>query len=278
MKFNLFGPLSVRADGVDSTPSAPKQRQMLALLLLNANHVVSIAQFTEELWECGPPPSAVAVVHTYVMQLRRKLCDAGAHTGEATPRLVTREQGYLLRVLPGELDLGVYENQVRAARHALAQHRYAAAARRLRMALNGCPGPLMVDVAVGPLLRAGIEVVERDRLAAVGQRIEAELRLGRHHDLVGELSALACRHPADEALTAQLMLALYRSGRQADALAAFHRLRRTLGDELAAVPSPRMHQLYSDILAARPWLEAAADSRTRLSLDLVATAAVPVPD
>lgn len=113
MQFSVLGPMCVTENGEDRTPSAPKHRQMLALLLMNANHVVSMAQFVEELWEYSPPPSAVAAVHTYVMQLRRILQGTGPATATAC-RLVTRDQGYVLTVQDGELDLHAYERQVRA--------------------------------------------------------------------------------------------------------------------------------------------------------------------
>ncbi|MGH3908081.1 MAG: AfsR/SARP family transcriptional regulator [Pseudonocardiaceae bacterium] len=270
MEFGLLGPLSVVDGDTERTPTAPKQRQMLALLLLHANHVVSMAQFTEELWEGDPPASAVAAVHTYIMQLRRTMHGGPAGDGIPAERLTTREHGYRLEVRPGELDLDVFEARLRVARDALANNEDGFAARQLRSALDLWRTHVLVDVPAGPLLRATIARIERNRLDAIGQRICADLNLGRHHELIGELSALVYHHRTSEDLAAQLMLALYRSGRQADALATFHRLRRVLRDDVGAIPSPRMHQLYTDILSAHPRLETSSSTRTPLSLDLIA--------
>ncbi|MFB8142056.1 AfsR/SARP family transcriptional regulator [Streptomyces parvus] len=272
MDFCVLGPLSVVDDGIDRTPSAPKQRQMLALLLMNANHVVSMSQFVEELWEYSPPSSAVAAVHTYVMQLRRTLGGRpnSASPGPAGPgQLTTRDQGYVLRVEPGELDLDVYEDEVRSARNSLDCGALSRGARELRAAQQRWRGQILVDVPIGPLLHAAIAVVERNRLDALSRRISADLDLGRHHTLIGELSSLSLEHPADETLAAQLMLALYRSGRRVDALAVFHRLRHALRDEHGASPSARIQQLNTDILSAHPRLDAPSMPQWRLSLDLV---------
>ncbi|MEU6062844.1 AfsR/SARP family transcriptional regulator [Streptomyces sp. NPDC047097] len=261
--------MTVLDRGTDRAPSAPKQRQMLALLLLNANYVVSMSQFVEELWEYNPPPSAVAAVHTYVMQLRRTLHGKGPGAAGTTGRLETRDQGYLLHVHPGELDLDLYETQVQAARHTLEDGDLAEGARMMRGALDMWRGQILADVPVGPLLQAALAVIERNRLDAVVRRIHTDLHLGRHHELIGELSALVHQHPGHEALTAQLMLALYRSGRQADAIAIFHRLRRDLREELGATPCPRLQQLNADILVAHPRLESPSGAGSQLSLDLL---------
>jgi len=269
MEFGLLGPLSVIDRGSDKTPTAPKQRQMLAVLLLNANHVVSMEQFVYELWERNPPSSAIAALYTYIMQLRRTM--GGRPVDDDTPsgRLIRRSRGYQLEVLPGELDLDVFEDRVRAARNALARNENESAAQQLRAALGMWRAQLLVDVTTGPVLNAAIAVIERRRLDAIGQRISADLHLGRHHELIGELSALVYHHATNEDLAAQLMLALYRSGRQADALAAFHVLRRALSEDLGAAPTQRMHQLYMDILSAHPRLEMSSGTQTPLSLDLI---------
>lgn len=268
MQFSVLGPMCVTENGEDRTPSAPKHRQMLALLLMNANHVVSMAQFVEELWEYSPPPSAVAAVHTYVMQLRRILQGAGPAASTAC-RLVTRDQGYVLHVEDGELDLHAYERQVRAGRAALEAGNLEAGARQIRTAHALWSGQGPVDAPAGPLLRAALAAMERDRLEAIVQRVRAELRLGRHHQLLAELCALVHQDPANEQLTGQLMLALYRSGRQADALAAFHGLRRTLREEFGTSPGRDIHRLITDMLAGHPRLEPPTEGELRLSLDAV---------
>ncbi|GGS58040.1 AfsR/SARP family transcriptional regulator [Actinokineospora fastidiosa] len=247
MRFLILGPLTVLKDGEDVTPSAPKQRALLALLLANANRPVSMAQVVRELWDYDPPPRAVAAVHTYVMQVRKALRD--------DDRLVTVEQGYLLRVRPGELDLDAFADAAAAGRERLAAGELAAARRRLRDALGLWRGRVLVDVESGPLLQEAIDRAERDRLDAVAARIEADLGLGRHLELIGELSGLAHLHPDDERLVRLLMRALYRAGRQADAIAAYGDLRRELAREHRAAPAPETERLYTHILTGHPGLE-----------------------
>ncbi|MFF9062467.1 BTAD domain-containing putative transcriptional regulator [Streptomyces sp. NPDC101213] len=278
MEFRVLGPLSVCDDeGRHRTPTAPKQRQLLSLLALNANHVVSVAQIVEEIWEYRPPSSAVAAVHTYVMQLRRSLYGARRGPGRTPGRLQTRDQGYILKLDPGELDLDRYEQQVRAGRATLEAGEYARAAEQLRAAELMWKGPMLVDVPTGPLLRAAIEVVERDRLDAVPQRLGAELRLGRHHEILGELTALVHQYGTHEDLVAHLMLALYRLGRQADALMAYHRLRARLREELGTKPSARLQRLHTHMLSGHPGLEPPSDTRCRQSLNLLAECTVSAP-
>ncbi|MER5772202.1 AfsR/SARP family transcriptional regulator [Streptomyces sp. NPDC001985] len=269
MEFGVLGPLRAVDAGVSRAPTAPKQRQMLALLLLNANHVVSVAQFLEELWEGRPPSSAVAAVHTYVMHIRRTLGARPRVCPTAPERLHTRDQGYVLEVRPGELDLARYRDRLRAARKAALRGDIPTGAAELSAAEGLWHGPLLVDVTAGPLLRSSAEAIERDRLRAVSCRIRAFLLLGRHHELLGELAALVHRHTTDEDLAASLMLALYRSGRQADALTVFHRLRHTLREELGTSPSPRVQQLHMDLLAAHPRVEKPSGIHCGLSLNLL---------
>ncbi|MEU2543967.1 AfsR/SARP family transcriptional regulator [Streptomyces roseolus] len=278
MDFRVLGPLSVCDDGGrHRTPTAPKQRQLVSLLAFNANHVVSVAQIVEEIWEYRPPSSAVAAVHTYVMQLRRSLDGARRGPGRGPGRLQTRDQGYVLKLEPGELDLHRYERQVRAARATLMAGEYAEAVEQLRAAETMWTGPMLVDVPTGPLLRAAIEVVERDRLDAVPQRLGAELRLGRHHEILGELTALVHQYGTHEGLVAHLMLALYQSGRQADALMAYHRLRARLREELDTKPSARLQLLHTHMLSGHPRLEPPSSARGRQSLDLLARRTLSVP-
>ncbi|MDW4910078.1 AfsR/SARP family transcriptional regulator [Streptomyces sp. ADMS] len=266
--------MSVTENGSYRTPSAPKHRQMLALLLLSANRVVSMGQFVEELWEYSPPPRAVAAVHTYVMQLRRMLKESEASpTSRDSGRIVTRDQGYLLRVRDGELDLNAYEHRIRAGRAALDAGKLDEGVRQLRAAHTMWTGPGFIDAPTGPLLRAALAAIGQTHTESVVQRMDAELRLGRHHQLLAELHALVHRDPANEELTGQLMLALYRSGRQADALGVFQRLCDVLRTELSTSPSRRIHHLITDILAGHPRLEPPSAAEFRPSLD----AGVPNP-
>ncbi|GAA3059598.1 hypothetical protein Aglo01_66080 [Actinokineospora globicatena] len=253
----MLGPLAV-ADGPRLvTPSAPKQRQVLALLLVNANHVVPVRDVVTELWEYDPPRSAVAAVHNNVMLLRRALRD---------DRIATTDQGYLLRTRAGELDLAEFADAVTSARAWLSEGRHADAGRRLRSALAVWGGPALVDVAVGPLLQAAVDRAERLRLEAVTARISVELVLGLHREVLGELAGLVHDHPADEGLIRLLMLALYRAGRQADAIALYTALRGRLSAEPALAadhpePEARTAELYTDILIGDPLLDVPALAR-----------------
>jgi DNA-binding SARP family transcriptional activator len=240
MQMRVLGPLSVvDDDGRERVPSAPKQKQVLGLLLLNANRVVSVSTLVEELWDGGPPAGSVAVIHTYMRQLRRVMrC-----------RLTTREGGYHLGVRSAELDVAVFENELRVAALEQAHGKDEPAAQRLRVALNGWRAPVLADVLTGPVLRQATTAIERRHWGALITRCRAELRLGLHRELIGELSALAQRYPADEEVAMLLMLALYRAGRRADALVSFHQLRAALREDHRVSPSLRLHQLYGDILS-----------------------------
>ncbi|MFG2041514.1 BTAD domain-containing putative transcriptional regulator [Dactylosporangium sp. NPDC048998] len=279
MKVGVLGPLLMCADQAIKVPTAPKQRQLLALLLLNANQVVPVSQCIEELWEYRPPASAVSTLHTYIMQLRRMLRgapkdsppgDPGGGTG-CVERLVTRDRGYLFVTRPGELDVDAFEDRLRDSRQALGAGDDAVAAAALRDALAVWRGPALVDIQPGPVLRTWIASLEESRLSTIERRIEVDLRLGRHQELIGELSALVERHPVHENLHAHLMLALYRSGRQVHALEVFTRLRTVLSEELGLEPSPALRRLHQAVLASDPVLDPPpvhVPSRFSIDLDL----------
>jgi SARP family transcriptional regulator, regulator of embCAB operon len=274
MEFRVLGPLAVVQHGTEATPSATKQRQMLALLLLTSGHLVPVDQFIEELWDGNPTPTAIASVHTYIMQLRRMLSDLpgnGRTAGSAGQRLITLDRAYQLDVRPGELDLDEFTSKVHSGRAKLSRNEFRSAALVLRDALDlWRGGPALPDVVTGPLLYPAVRALEATRLEVLGQRVWAELRLGQHHELVGELSSLNCQHPTNEVFATQLMLALHRSGRRAEALDVFHRHRAALREELGLTPPPQLHELYTDILRSHPRLETPAGSLGTLSLDVVA--------
>lgn len=262
MRIRMLGPLSVTRGAMEVAPTAPKQRQVLALLLLNANRVVTIPDIMWELWPYEPPASAVAAVHSYIMQLRRSL---GVYD---STRLATRDNGYEMVVRSGELDFHVFSARVRTAHTALTRDELGTAARQLHAALGLWRADALVDVDAGPILTTAVDKIERRHLDAVSQRIGVDLRLGKHHELVGELSGLVHRYPTDEQLVGHLMLALYRSGRQAGAVRAYQALRATLAEKHGMRPSQRLHQLYVDILSADQRLELASPPTARLALDL----------
>lgn len=248
MDFRVLGPLEVYADRRALPLGAAKQRALLALLLLHRNEVVSTDLLLDGLWGERPPASALKVVHTYVSRLRRLLGPDGA----AGSRLITRAPGYALEVAPEEADLDRFELLVEAAREAGAIGRPAAAAAALRRALALWRGPPLSDVALVPFAQEAARRLEEQRLEALEARVEADLALGRAPELVGELSALVREHPYRERLRAGLMLALYRSGRQVEALEAYRAARRALVDELGIDPSPALTRIERAILSHDP--------------------------
>ncbi len=239
MEYRVLGPLEVR-DGAEPIPLAgAKQRVLLALLLINANHVVSRDRLVEELWGGEPPETAVQSVQVYVSRLRKLL---------PPETLLTRAPGYLLEVEPDALDLQRFERLLGEGRKALAQGNAEAASELLHEALALWRGPALAEFVFEPFAQSEIGRLEDLRLAAVEERIESDLALGRHADLIGELEALVSENPYRERLRGQLMLALYRSGRQAEALEAYQAARRALVDELGIEPSAELQHLEKQIL------------------------------
>jgi DNA-binding SARP family transcriptional activator len=248
MEFRLLGPLEVADRDRSLALGGVKQRSLLAVLLLHANEVVSTDRLIDELWGGEPPATAAKSVQVYVSKLRKEI-------GEG--RLVTRAPGYVLRLDASERDLARFEQLVAEARRAAPE----SAARKLREALALWRGPALADLAYEPFVQAEIARLEELRLAAVEQRIDADLAAGRHAELVGELESLAARHPLRERLRSQLMLALYRSARQAEALDAYRAARRELAEELGLEPSEELKRLERAILRQDPALELPEEAR-----------------
>jgi DNA-binding SARP family transcriptional activator len=258
MKFNLLGPLEIRQGDRRLTCAGAKQRLLLGVLLLHANEVVSSDRLIEALWGERPPETARKALQMHVSQLRDLLePDRARGAGRI---LVTRPPGYELRVENGQLDLHRFERAVAEAR-VLAQAGDAQeAARVLRDALALWRGPPLADLSFESFLQEDIARLEELHLAALEDRIDAELELGRHADVVGELEALASQHPLRERVHSRLMLALYRSGRQAEALEAYRNIRRQLVDELGIEPGKELRELEEAILRQDPMLDHAGDS------------------
>jgi DNA-binding SARP family transcriptional activator len=247
MEFRILGPLEA-FDGARSLPlGAAKQRALLAVLLLQRNEVVSCDRLVDELWGEDPPETAAKVVQVYVSQLRKAL-------GE-NERLVTRSPGYLLRVEPRELDVERFEALFEEGRRALAAGDARRAAPTLRDAMAVWRGPPLADFTFEPFAEREVARLEERRLAVVIERIEADLALGGHGDLVAELEALVAEHPLHERLRGQLMLALYRSGRQAEAIQVYQAGRQTLGAELGLDPGDALRELERAILTQDPALD-----------------------
>ncbi len=246
-QFSLLGPLSVSCDGAPIALGGQKRRALLAALLLEANHVVSRDRLIDGLWGEDPPDTARNTIQVYISQLR-KLLPEGA--------LETAPPGYRLVVDPETVDLFEFTRLSEEGRTALGTGDAAGAADTLRAALALWRGPPLADLAWEPFAHPEIVRLEELRVAALEDRIDADLALGRHGQLVGELEGLVAEHPLRERLRGQLMLALYRAGRQADALAVYQRARRTLVDELGIEPSDSLRKLERAILAHDPSLNA----------------------
>jgi DNA-binding SARP family transcriptional activator/predicted negative regulator of RcsB-dependent stress response len=261
MEFRILGPVEVWDGARRLDLGGPKPRALLAILLLHANQVVSTDRLVDELWGEAPPPTARSLVQVYVSRLRQTLHRCGDGS-TPSPVLVTRPSGYLLRVEPGELDLDRFEELTIQARRAAADGDLARAAEGWRAALALWRGPALAD-ASSEVLRRAVPRLEEARLVALEERLEADLSLGRHLELVGELEALVGEHPLRERLRRQLMLALYRSGRQAEALAVYHSTRQVLVEELGLEPSLALQELERAILLGDPALELASATTTQ---------------
>jgi YVTN family beta-propeller protein len=247
MEYRVLGPLEVRDDGRSLPLAGAKQRALLALLLVHANHVLSRDRLIDELWGDEPPETAVQSLQVYVSRLRKLL---------PADTLLTRPPGYLLEVEPSELDLQRFERLLAEGREALVQGDAGRASDVLHEALALWRGPALAEFVFEPFAQSEIGRLEDLRLAAVEQRIEADLALGRHSDLIGELEALVAENPHRERLRGELMLALYRSARQAEALEAYQDARRALVDELGIEPSADLQQLERQILTHDKALDA----------------------
>ncbi|GAA2454814.1 MULTISPECIES: AfsR/SARP family transcriptional regulator [Streptomyces] len=257
MEIKVLGPLAARENGVSIVPTAAKPRQILSLLALQADRVVTVPTLMAEIWGEDIPRSAATTLQTYILQLRRKLTAAldGDPTRQAKDVLVTQHGGYLLQVQPGQVDVQEFGRLATAGRAAHEAGDHYAASELLGSALRMWQGPALVDVRVGPVLELEVLRLEEDRMAALERRIDADLWLGRHTEIVPELRVLVAKHPMHENFCAQLMTALHRAGAAWRALEAYQRLRGTLIDELGLEPSPRLQRLHHAVLSADPALE-----------------------
>jgi DNA-binding SARP family transcriptional activator len=251
LEFRVLGPLEVVGEDGPIRLGGPRQRATLAILLLSANRVVPVERLADALYAGRPPVTAVTQVQRQVSELRRAL--------RASDAVETRAPGYLLHVWDDGFDLARFERLAAEADRAQGGGRADVAAALLRDALDLWRGPPLADLAYEPFARAAIERLEELRLAALEERIEAELALGRERALVAELEALVAEHPLRERLRAQQMLALYRSGRQTDALAAYREARRLLVEGFGLEPSEPLRRLERAILAQAPSLDLAGE-------------------
>jgi DNA-binding SARP family transcriptional activator len=253
VEFAILGPLEVRVDGRQLALGGPKQRAVLAMLLLDANRPVSRDRLIDGLWGESPPASAAHTLDDYVSRLRRAL------GGE---RIEREPAGYVIRIESGEIDRERFEALLEQGRAASAAGDAAQASATLGAALELWRGRPLADLENARFAAEESERLEERRLLALGGRIDAELELGRSSELVGELERLVAEHPFRERLLGQLMLSLYRAGRQADSLAAYQAFRRRFVEELGIEPGQALRELEQAILHQDP------------SLDLPSTAAV----
>jgi predicted ATPase/DNA-binding SARP family transcriptional activator len=242
LQFRILGPVEVLRGQESVSLRTVKQRTLLAYLLLHRNKTIATSRLVALLWPNDPPATAPKMVRMQAAQLRAALDGSGNGALRIDPGTVR------LDVAPGQLDLDRFEDLLASAHASLDRDDPAGAASDLREALAIWRGSALADVATDPGLRPDVARLEELRLAALEDRVDAELRCGRHADLVGELERLVGENPRRERFAAQLMLALYRSGRQVDALDVYRRTRATLVDEVGVEPGPELHRLEQEIL------------------------------
>ncbi|MDO0926669.1 AfsR/SARP family transcriptional regulator [Streptomyces sp. TG1A-8] len=263
LDISVLGPLQVICRGVPVVPTAAKPRKVLALLALSPDRFVSVESLMEELWEERQPRSAATTLQTYILHLRGLLATAladgpdrtGAGPVEVKDVLVTKPGGYLLHTYGGRVDVREYEARAAAGHRAMAADDFAAAAATFREALDLWQGRTLIDVQTGPRLTAEALHLEESRLSLLGRRIEADLNLGRHHEILGELAGLCTEYPLDETFHGQYMAALCRTGRRGRALEVYARLRLVMKRELGLEPSPAVARLQHTILSGGPGID-----------------------
>jgi DNA-binding SARP family transcriptional activator len=265
MDYRVLGPLEVRDGDRVLSLGGPRRRTLLAVLLTRPNEVVSVERLADVIWNGDPPAAAGNVVQGHVSDLRKAL-------GRAV--ISTRAGGYELVVEPERIDLRRFERLIADGTRALTDGRPAEAAERLRDALALWRGPAFADIADNHLLRAEVARIEELRLLALERRVEADLALGLHAEVAAELEAFVVQHPLRERPQAQLMVALYRSGRQGDALEVYRRARQAVVGELGLEPSPLLQGVERAILRHDPALELAGVSAPGRSILVVALGGV----
>jgi len=252
VEYRILGPLEVVDEGGPVALGRLKERLVLAVLLLHANEFVSRERLIDELWGAAPPPTAKKAVNVYVSQLRKALA-RNAHDP-----ITTADGGYRFVVDPDELDAGLLPQLLATARERTSAGELEAAAELLREALALWRGPTLSGLLLESYGREEIVQLDELRLTALMDRIDCDIALGRHEEVLGELQVLVGEHRLRERLRAQQMLALYRADRQAEALAAYQQARKTLVEELGIEPSPALQRLQQGILRHDPSLETPA--------------------
>jgi DNA-binding SARP family transcriptional activator len=245
MDFRVLGSFEIIFAGKNIAPTAPKPRQVVALLTLRRNSVVRTSELIDELWEDNPPVSAMTTLQTYIYKLRKIFQKCGA------PEILqTRPAGYMLAIPDEKVDLFWFEQAIKEGRAILERGDPARAAEILADALAMWRGPALADVIVGNLLSAYVARLEEVRFRALELRIETDLRIGRHLELIGELKSLVVRYPLHEGFHTSLMTALYHSGRRYEALDVYRTLRNNLVEQLGLEPGCEVRRLHQDLLSA----------------------------
>jgi DNA-binding SARP family transcriptional activator len=244
--YHVLGPLAVRDGSVDRTPRGPKIGKVLALLLLRAGEAVSVRTMAEELWDERPPRTAVTTIRTHVYHLRKALDD----TEEGSGALRTEPTGYRFVRLPGPFDADHFVRATEQGHALLRGDSPAEAATVLRTALGLWRGTALAGIDPGPVLARHVEHLEELRVRALELRIEADMAMGRHRQLVPELRGLVAAHPLNEWFHARLIDALHRSGRRGDALRAYHAVRGLLDRELGIEPSADLQRVQHEVLTS----------------------------
>ncbi len=251
LKISILGTMTFTAGDRAPMLSAAKPRQLLALLIMNPNRPVPIDKLAAELWGDTPPKSAVTTIQTYILTLRKFFTNSLAVDAKVVTKevLVTEPVGYTLQMRSRQLDLHDFTDLAARGRLASTEGRIAEAAELLRNALDlwrGCP---FADVPIGQVLRPKVRGLEEARMVALEDCIDADLRLGRHREVISELSELTGEHLFNERLHGHLMIALYRSGRRLEALEVFQRLRARMIDEVGLEPSKMLWHVHQAVLA-----------------------------
>jgi len=263
MDICVLGPLRAAVDEINIVPTAQKPRSLLALLAVYDDRVVPLEVIIAELWEEGPPPSVATTTQTYILHLRRLIRSAlGRLPGNGRPRnpmqvLRTEPGGYALDKFGGLFDLAEHERLAARGYDAMQAGDFNGAKESFEAALALWRGAAFVDVVQGPRLSAQATLLEESRKVVLERRIQADLHLGRHYEILGELAGLTAEHPTDERLHAHYMVALYRAGRRAQALNVFERLQAILAEDLGMDPTPGLRHMHKCVLTADPVLESA---------------------
>ncbi|MFE0810505.1 BTAD domain-containing putative transcriptional regulator [Streptomyces sp. NPDC058848] len=249
--------MTIFGDDLEPIVLAPKPRRLLALLAVNADSAISINALVQELWGDNPPRTATATIQTYIGQVRRTVAEAlNKSANEVAEEILITEGGsYVLSARGVALDITEYEMLTAAGNAAVQRGEFVEGSDLLHQAVGLWRGPALVNVEAGELLRARIVSLEESLLCTLEHRVYADLERGAHHTLVPEITELTARHPLHENFHRHLMLALYRCGRRAEALAVMRRLRARLVEELGLEPSPFLVQMEQDILRGEPSLD-----------------------